>query len=82
MLILSGRSAISLGDIDSASANGDLHLASLLQDTDIPSHAPVELACFIIQLSAVCISSGEQRLDSPIKLSQNVLLHGKFKTYL
>jgi hypothetical protein len=60
MLILSGRSAISLGDPDSASANGDLHLASLLQGTDVPSSCSLELLHASLG-TALFSSRGEQR---------------------
>jgi hypothetical protein len=61
MLILSGRSAISLGDSDSASANGDLHLASLLEGSDVPSSRSLELLHASLY-TALFSSRGEQRL--------------------
>jgi hypothetical protein len=61
MLILSGRSAISLGDSDSASVNCDLHLASLLDGANGPSSCSLELLHASLG-TALFSSRGEQRL--------------------
>jgi hypothetical protein len=60
MLILSGRSAISTGDRDVASANRDLHLASLFEKFDVPKSLSLDLLHASLS-TALFSSRGEQR---------------------
>lgn len=60
MLILSGRSAISLGDRDAAAANRDLHLVSLVEGSSIPTSISIDLLRASL-CTALFSSRGEQR---------------------
>ena len=60
MLILSGRSAISVGDRDIAFANRDLHLASLFEKSNVPKSLSFDLLHATLA-TALFSSRGEQR---------------------